>query len=58
MPSLTVINPIYREFRAGDVKHSEASIQKISKELNYLPTHKVLDGIKKTIDWYVRRRNI
>ena len=47
-------DPVYREFRAGDVRHSQASVDKIVNLLNYSPTHKINDGIGLTMRWYVR----
>lgn len=45
--------PVYREFRAGDVRHSQASIEKIKKLLGYEPTQKINQGIELAMDWYV-----
>ena len=47
-------DPVYREFRAGDVRHSQASVDKIVNLLNYSPTHKINDGIGLTMRWYIR----
>lgn len=38
--------PEYREFRAGDVRHSHASIEKIASLLKYSPTRLIEEGIK------------
>jgi UDP-N-acetylglucosamine/UDP-N-acetylgalactosamine 4-epimerase len=46
--------PVYREFRAGDVRHSQASIEKIRKNLGYMPTHRIEAGISEAVAWYVR----
>jgi UDP-N-acetylglucosamine 4-epimerase len=46
------INAIYGPERAGDVKHSKASIEKISRELNYYPEFKFEQGLKIVFDWY------
>jgi len=46
-------DPVYKEFRAGDVRHSQASIDKIVNLLNYSPTHKINDGIGLAMRWYV-----
>jgi len=46
--------PEYRDFRAGDVRHSLADTQKIRSLLGFEPTHDVAEGIKLTINWYVR----
>jgi UDP-N-acetylglucosamine 4-epimerase len=44
--------PIYREFRAGDVRHSQADITKAVGKLGYVPEYKILDGISKAMPWY------
>ncbi len=48
-----VSEPVYREFRAGDVRHSQASIEKIRTEIGYEPKVKILDGINKAMPWYI-----
>lgn len=45
--------PVYREFRAGDVRHSQASINKIQSLLSYEPTKKINQGIELAMGWYV-----
>lgn len=47
-------SPIYRDFRAGDVRHSQADISKIKKMLGYLPEYKIMEGISKAMPWYVK----
>jgi len=49
--------PIYRDFRAGDVRHSQANIDKAQALLNYQPKYKVSEGMDETIDWYVSSLN-
>lgn len=46
-------NPIYTEFRSGDVRHSQASIEKAQKLLNYKPEYRISEGMADAIDWYV-----
>jgi UDP-N-acetylglucosamine 4-epimerase len=46
--------PIYREFRAGDVRHSLADISKANRWLGYEPTHVVGDGLSEAMEWYLR----
>ena len=41
-----------RSPRRGDVRFSQADISKARKLLGYRPTHRVLEGLEKTIDWY------
>jgi UDP-N-acetylglucosamine 4-epimerase len=44
--------PVYREFRAGDVRHSQADIGKAETKLGYCPEFKILEGIEKAMPWY------
>lgn len=43
---------IYQDFRAGDVRHSQADISKAQKALGYEPQFKIADGINKAMPWY------
>ncbi len=45
--------PIYRDFRAGDIRHSNANIDKIKELLHYEPTHSLEIGLKESIIWYI-----
>ena len=44
----------YRDFRSGDVKHSQADISKAKKLLGYKPTHNIDQGMKEYLKWYVK----
>lgn len=44
--------PVYQDFRAGDVRHSQADIGKAQRLLGYLPTHIVAQGIDAAMPWY------
>ena len=46
--------PIYREFRAGDVRHSQASIKKIKNLLGYEPQFVISRGIESAMPWYIK----
>jgi UDP-N-acetylglucosamine 4-epimerase len=46
------IEPIYGPERAGDIPHSQASIEKAMRILGYLPSHSVEDGLKESVDWF------
>lgn len=50
----TRADPVYREFRAGDVRHSLADIAKAKAKLGYEPTHRLAQGIVETMGWYKR----
>ena len=45
--------PIYREFRAGDVRHSQANIDKAKILLDYQPKYMISEGMNEAMDWYV-----
>lgn len=45
--------PIHRDFRAGDVRHSQADINKAATKLGYIPQYAIMDGIAKAIPWYI-----
>ncbi|NNG45140.1 Vi polysaccharide biosynthesis UDP-N-acetylglucosaminuronic acid C-4 epimerase TviC [Pseudoalteromonas sp. NEC-BIFX-2020_002] len=44
--------PVYRDFRAGDVRHSQADVSKAETNLGYAPEYKILQGISKAMPWY------
>jgi UDP-N-acetylglucosamine 4-epimerase len=45
--------PEYRDFRAGDMRHSLADIEKAQALLGYAPGWHVRQGLAEAIDWYV-----
>lgn len=53
LPGLKNENPAYRDFRAGDVRHSLADINKAKNLLGYMPAYKVGDGLNISMAWYV-----
>jgi len=52
-PHLADARPVYRDFRAGDVLHSLADISKARTLLGYEPSHRIADGLRVAMDWYV-----
>ena len=46
------VEPIFGPDRPGDIKHSNASIEKAKQHLGYNPDYSFNDGIKLAIDWY------
>jgi len=44
---------IYRDFRAGDVLHSQADISKARNLLGFEPEFKIQQGIDKAMPWYI-----
>jgi UDP-N-acetylglucosamine/UDP-N-acetylgalactosamine 4-epimerase len=55
-PHLVDGQPVYRDFRAGDVRHSQADIGKAQRLLGYAPTHRIGDGLSEAMAWYVANR--
>lgn len=53
-PHLAGFKPVYRDFRAGDVRHSLADISKAQTRLGYAPTHRIGEGLAEAMDWYVK----
>lgn len=45
--------PFYRDFRAGDVRHSQADISKAVQLLGYQPKYKISEGMDEAMNWYV-----
>ena len=56
-PYLNEISPTYRNFRAGDVKHSQADITKAKNLLKYNPSHSAKEGLLKAMNWYIENLN-
>ncbi len=52
-PELTEMEPTYRDFRAGDVRHSQADIAKATSLLGYEPSHRIGEGLDEAMAWYV-----
>jgi UDP-glucose 4-epimerase len=46
------IEPLHEAARAGDVRDSQASIEKASSDLGYGVTVDFQEGLRRTVDWY------
>ena len=55
VPAARDAEPVYRDFRAGDVRHSLADISKAGRLFGYAPEYSVGAGLDKAADWYIRR---
>jgi UDP-N-acetylglucosamine 4-epimerase len=53
LPHLKNARPVHREPRRGDIKLSRAEIGKAHRLLGYEPTVRLVDGLERTMDWYV-----
>ena len=47
------VQPTYRDFRAGDVRHSQAATDKARTMLGYEPKFRINDGVALAMPWYV-----
>jgi UDP-N-acetylglucosamine 4-epimerase len=55
-PNVNGAQAVYREFRAGDVRHSMASIDKAKELLGYEPTQSMRQGVVLAMPWYLSNR--
>jgi UDP-glucose 4-epimerase len=51
----TRIAPKHGPARAGDVRHSQADIERAKADLGYRPTTDIRDGLARTLGWWQRR---
>jgi UDP-N-acetylglucosamine/UDP-N-acetylgalactosamine 4-epimerase len=56
-PDISVRQPIYRDFRVGDIKHSNANIDQAKIYLGYEPSHTFEEGLEECIEWYIKSFN-
>jgi UDP-N-acetylglucosamine 4-epimerase len=52
-PQMKIDQPVYRDFRAGDVCHSQADISKAKLLLGYMPTQRIGQGLALAMPWYI-----
>ena len=45
---------IHADFRAGDVRHSQADISKAQRLLGYAPQYSIEEGLAEAMSWYVQ----
>ena len=55
-PHLEDAKPEYRDFRAGDVRHSLADISKAATRLGYAPTQRIAQGLALAMPWYIGQK--
>jgi UDP-glucose 4-epimerase len=46
------VTPFYSEPRPGDIRHSRADIGKAQQRMGYAPRISLLEGLRRTVDWY------
>jgi UDP-N-acetylglucosamine 4-epimerase len=57
-PRLADATPVYRDFRAGDVRHSLADISKAATRLGYAPTQRIGQGLALAMPWYIGQESV
>jgi len=57
-PSLSIAPARHDEFRAGDVRHSQADVSKAQRSFGYRPTHDVRSGLREALAWYEARSEL
>jgi UDP-N-acetylglucosamine 4-epimerase len=45
--------PVYQDFRVGDVRHSQADIKKAQTLVGYQPEYIISKGMDEAMDWYI-----
>jgi UDP-N-acetylglucosamine 4-epimerase len=51
-PELGRLEPVYTEPRPGDIRHSQAALERIKTQLGYEPTHSVAQGLDVLVPWF------
>jgi UDP-N-acetylglucosamine 4-epimerase len=49
LPAAAKLEPAFQDFRAGDIKDSQADITRAQTKLSYAPTHTVGQGLDETV---------
>ena len=52
-PHVAQHTPKFKDFRAGDVRHSQADISKAETLLGFAPTHRIGEGLEQAMAWYI-----
>lgn len=50
--------PVYADFRAGDVRHSLADIAAAARRIGYQPTHSLAEGLYEALPWYIESAKV
>lgn len=51
-PEVARVEPVFEAPRAGDIPHSQASIDRIQTGLGYRPSHEIAEGLAETVAWF------
>ena len=58
LPSQTIQPRLHQDFRAGDVRHSQADIAGVVADLGYTPTQDLRRALEETMQWYTMQWNV
>jgi UDP-N-acetylglucosamine/UDP-N-acetylgalactosamine 4-epimerase len=53
LPTYRMKAIMYRDFRPGDVRHSQADVSKAENLLGYEPEYRIDAGLDESMDWYI-----
>jgi UDP-N-acetylglucosamine 4-epimerase len=54
IPDIADLEPIYSDFRPGDIRHTAADISRARELLGYMPTHSLGLGLEEMLEWFAR----
>jgi len=46
------VEPVYEDPRPGEVRHSQASIEKARDAFGYDPQVEIREGLQRTVEWF------
>ena len=55
-PQVMEVQPEYRDFRPGDVRHSLADISRAKQFIGYDPQISVMQGLDMAAAWYIQNK--
>jgi UDP-N-acetylglucosamine 4-epimerase len=56
-PQIEMFQPVHRNARPGEIKHSFADLSLIAAKLGYRPSHPISEGLPITLEWYEKNFN-
>jgi nucleoside-diphosphate-sugar epimerase len=52
------VEPVFREPRLGEVRHSSASVELARKTIGYAPSVELAVGLRRTVEWFSARQGL
>ena len=56
-PGLPIAPPIHKDFRVGDIRHSQVNISKAGGAFDYAPPHDLHARLSDALPWYDSRQS-